>query len=65
MFSIISVIISEVNIAAEQKQALLETSFLVFISFHCPQLFYCPLLLRSPCIGHSQSHTTNGFFRLG
>jgi len=36
------VLIFEVNIAAEQKQALLEMNFLLFISFHCPQLFYCP-----------------------
>jgi len=31
------------DIVAEQKQTLLVTIFLFFISFHCPQLFYCPL----------------------
>jgi len=37
-FSIISVIIFEVNIVAEQKHY----RFFVFVSFHYPQLFYCP-----------------------
>jgi len=41
-FSIISVIIFEVNIVDEQKQTLLVTIFLFFISFHCPKMFYCP-----------------------
>jgi len=40
-FSIIFVIIFEVNIVAEQKQALLVTIFLLFISFHCAQPFHC------------------------
>jgi len=43
-FSISSIIIFEVNIVDEQKQTQLVTTFLFFISFHCPQLFYC-----SPC----------------
>ena len=34
--------IFEVNIVEEQKQAQLATIFLLFLSFHCPQLFYCP-----------------------
>jgi len=44
-FSIIFVIIFEVNIVAEQKQAQAVKSFFLFISFYCPPLFYCP----SPC----------------
>jgi len=40
-FSIISFIIFEVNVVAEQKQTL-TTSFLFFIIFHCPQLFIAP-----------------------
>ena len=39
-FSIISGIIFEVNIVAEQKQAQLVTIFFFFINLHCPQLFY-------------------------
>jgi len=41
-FSVISVIIFEVNIVDEQKQTYLVTNFLFFISNHCPQLLYCP-----------------------
>ena len=51
-FSIIFAMIFEVNIVEEQKQAQLATIFLLFLSFHCPQLFYCPPpalpLLRLP-----------------
>jgi len=52
-FSIISGIIFEFNIVAEQKQAQMVTIFLFFINFHCLQLFYCPAppalpLLRRP-----------------
>jgi len=45
-FSVISGIVLEVNMVAEQKQALLVTIFLLFffISWHCPQPFYCPPL---------------------
>ena len=43
-FSIIHVNIFEVNIVADQKQASLVTIF--FVSFPCPQLFYCPLPYR-------------------
>ena len=41
-YSIISVIIFEINIVDEQKQTLLVTIFVFFISFHCPKIFYCP-----------------------
>jgi len=41
-FSIISVIIFEVNVAAEQKQAHLVTIFLFCKSFHYPLLFLLP-----------------------
>jgi len=45
-FSVISVIIFEINIVAEQKQAQVATIFLFFISFHWAQFFYCtPLQL--------------------
>ena len=40
-FSMISVIIFAVNIVDEQKQSQYVTIFLFFISFRCPQLFYC------------------------
>jgi len=43
-FSIIYVIIFEVNIVDQQKQTI-GNDFFVFISFHCPQLFCC-----SPCL---------------
>jgi len=42
-FSVISVIF-EVNIVDEQKKTEFVTIFFVFLSFHCPQLFYI-----SPC----------------
>ena len=40
--STIPVIIFEVNIVAEQRQALLVTVFCFFISFYCPQLLLPP-----------------------
>jgi len=40
-FSIIFVIIFEISIVTEQKQSQSITIFLSFVSFHCPQLFYC------------------------
>jgi len=52
-FSIIFVIIFEVNIVAEQKQAQCATIFLLFTNFHCLQLFIAPppapQLPRRPC----------------
>ena len=46
-FSTISVIIFEVNTVDEQKQTLLVTIFLFFISFHCSKIFYCSLCLTA------------------
>jgi len=40
-FSKICLIIFEFNIVAEQKPAQLVTIFLLFISFHYAQPFYC------------------------
>jgi len=47
----ISVIIFEVDIAAEQKQTYW-SQFFVFIIFHCPNFFTAPIaapLSRNPC----------------
>jgi len=38
-FPVISGIIFEVIIVAEQKQAQIATIFLFFVNLHCPQLF--------------------------
>jgi len=39
---VISAIIFEVSIAAEQKQTYWKRFVCFFVSFHCLQLFYCP-----------------------
>ena len=56
-FSMISVIIFKVNIASEQKQALLKASFMVFVSFHCRELFCCPLCPTAALVSLHWSHS--------
>jgi len=51
-FSIIFVIMSEVNIVPERKQSITSNDFLLFVSFHCAQRFCCPTAappLSHPC----------------